>query len=82
MSEKVNFLDDIAMETFEKIGGWFQMVASVLFVLFALFNMVRTLVQNLERFYFLCFSAMLVLAWKMVKISAVELKEITKGGKK
>lgn len=72
----------ITMETFDKIGGWFRMIVSVLLVLFSLLNMARILAKNSDTFYFLCFFAMLVLAWKLVKVSAVELKEITKGGKK
>lgn len=81
MSKEINHLDDFNMETFDKITGWFQVAASVLFVLFSLFNMIRTFIQNPETFYFLCFAAMLWAAWKMVRISVKELKEIKKGGK-
>lgn len=82
MSEAINYLDDFRMETFEKIGGWFQVVASSLFVFVSLFNLMRTFVQNSECFYALCFAAMLFLSWSLLKISVRELLEINrKGGK-
>lgn len=82
MSEKINLLDDFSMENFEKITSWFQVVASALFVLFSLFNIVRTFVQNSDCFYALCFAAMLYLSWWLLRISVRELLEIIrKGGK-
>ncbi len=70
------------MENFEKITSWFQIVASALFVLFSLLNIVRIFVQNSDCFYALCFAAMLFLSWSLLKISFRELLEINrKGGK-
>lgn len=69
------------MDIFDKIGSWFQVIASGYFVLFALFQLVRTLVQHSDTFYFLCFAAMFFLSWKFFRLSLVELKEL-KGGKK
>lgn len=83
MSEEINLLDDFEMETFDKITSWFQVVASALFVLFSLFNFVRTFVQNSDCFYALCFAAMLYLSWVLLRISVRELLEtIRKGGSK
>lgn len=71
------------MENFEKITSWFQIVASALFVLFSLLNIVRIFVQNSDCFYALCFAAMLSLSWGMLKISVREFLEINrKGGMK
>lgn len=82
MPKKINRFDDFGMEIFDKITGWFQVVASALFVLFSIFNIIRTLVQHSETFYFLCFSAMLYLAWLLFRLSVKELLEaIKKGGK-
>ncbi len=70
------------MENFEKITSWFQIVASALFVLFSLLNIVRIFIQNSDCFYALCFAAMLFLSWSLLKISFRELLEINrKGGK-
>lgn len=69
------------MDMFEKIGSWFQVVASVFFVLFTLFQIVRALYMHLEVFYIICFAAMLLLSCGLVRLSVAELKEL-KGGKK
>lgn len=69
------------MDVLDKITGWFQVVASVMFVLFSLFNLIRIFIQRSETFYFLCFAAMLFLSWKLLRISVAELREIKKGGK-
>lgn len=81
MQEKqVNKLS--AMDKLDKIGSWFQVIASGYFVLFALFQLVRTLIQHSDTFYLLCFAAMLFLSWRLFRLSLVELKELKKGGKK
>nr|UVY16783.1 MAG: hypothetical protein [Bacteriophage sp.] len=70
------------MDIFDKIGSWFQVIASGYFVLFTLFQLIRTLVKHSDTFYFLCFAAMLFLSWRLFRLSLVELKELKKGGKK
>lgn len=69
------------MDMFEKIGSWFQVVASVFFVLFLLFQIVRALFMRSEVFYIVCFAAMLFLSYGLLHLSVAELKEL-KGGKK
>ena len=58
-----------------KIEKWFQVCASVLFVFFSLFNLVRTFIQTSDVFYAMCFAALLVLSWCLLKLSWRELKE-------
>lgn len=70
------------MDMFDKIGSWFQVITSGCFILFTLFQLVRTLVQHSDTFYFFCFAAMLLLSWKLFRLSLAELKELKKGGKK
>lgn len=70
------------MDNFDKIASWFQVVASAFFVLVTLFNLVRTFIQHPDTFYFLCFAAMLALAWNLLRISVRELIEMKKGGKR
>lgn len=69
------------MDMFEKIGSWFQVVASVFFVPFSLFQIVRALFMRSEVFYIVCFVAMLFLSYGLLRLSVAELKEL-KGGKK
>ena len=69
------------MYIFEKIGSWFQVVASVFFVLFSLFQIFRALFMHSELFYIICFAAMLFLSYRLLHLSVTELKEL-KGGKK
>ncbi len=66
---------------FEKIGSWFQVVVSVFFALFSLFQIVRALFMHSEVFYIICFVAMLFLSFGLVRLSVAELKE-QKGGKR
>lgn len=68
------------METFDKIGVLFQAIASVLFILFSLFNFVRTIAQNSGCIYAICFAAMMYLSWNLFKISVKELVEIIRKG--
>lgn len=63
------------MDIMNKIEKWFQVGAAALFVFFALFNLVRTFVQNSAVFYALCFAAMTVVFWYLLKIAWRELKE-------
>lgn len=63
------------MDIMNKIEKWFQVGAAALFVFFALFNLVRTFVQNSAVFYALCFAAMTVVSWYLLKIAWRELKE-------
>lgn len=69
------------MDIFDKIGSWFQVVASVFFVLFSLFQIVRALFMHSELFYIICFAAMLFLSYRLLHLSVAELKEL-KGDKK
>lgn len=63
------------MDIMDKIEKWFQVCASVLFVFFSLFNLVRTFIQTTDVFYAMCFAALLVLSWYLLKLSWRELKE-------
>ena len=63
------------MDIMDKIEKWFQVGAAALFVFFSLFNLVRTFVQNSAVFYALCFAAMTVVSWYLLKIAWRELKE-------
>lgn len=63
------------MDIMNKIEKWFQVGAAALFVIFALFNLVRTFIQNSAVFYALCFAAMTVVSWYLLKIAWRELKE-------
>lgn len=63
------------MDIMNKIEKWFQVGAAALFVFFALFNLVRTFVLNSAVFYALCFAAMTVVSWYLLKIAWRELKE-------
>ena len=63
------------MDIMDKIEKWFQVCASVLFVFFSLFNLVRTFIQTSDVFYAMCFAALLVLSWCLLKLSWRELKE-------
>lgn len=63
------------MDIMNKIEKWFQVGAAALFVFFALFNLVRTFIQNSAVFYALCFAAMTVVSWYLLKIAWRELKE-------
>lgn len=65
------------MDIMNKIEKWFQVGASALFVFFALFNLVRTFIQSSAVFYALCFAAMTVVSWYLLKLSWRELKEAT-----
>lgn len=69
------------MDMFEKIGSWFQVIASVYFTLFSLFQIIRALYMRSEVFYIICFAAMLLLSFGLVRLSVAELKDL-KGGKK
>ena len=69
------------MDILDKIGSWFQAVASVFFVLFSLFQIVRELFMRSEVFYIVCFVAMLFLSYGLLRLSVAELKEL-KGGNK
>lgn len=59
----------------DKIEKWFQVGASALFVFFSLFNLVRTFIQTSDVFFALCFAALLVLSWYLLKLSWKELKQ-------
>ena len=63
------------MDIMNKIEKWFQVCAAALFVFFALFNLVRTFIQSSAVFYALCFAAMLVISWYLLKLAWRELKE-------
>lgn len=69
------------MDIFDKIGCWFQVVASVYFVLFSLFQIIRAMLMRSEAFYIVCFAALLLLSCGLLRLSVVELKDL-KGGKK
>lgn len=69
------------MDMFEKIGSWFQVITSVYFTLFSLFQIIRALYMRSEVFYIICFAAMLLLSFGLVRLSVAELKDL-KGGKK
>lgn len=69
------------MDIFDKIGSWFQVIASVYFTLFSLFQIIRALYMRSEVFYIICFAAMLLLSFGLVRLSVAELKDL-KGGKK
>jgi hypothetical protein len=70
------------MDMFEKIGSWFQIVASVFFTLFSIFQVVRALFMRSEVFYIICFAAMLFIYCNLFRLSLAELKELKKGGRK
>lgn len=63
------------MDIMDKIEKWFQVGAAALFVFFSLFNLVRTFIQTSDVFYALCFAALLVLSWCLLKLSWKELRE-------
>lgn len=64
------------MYMLEKIGNWFQVVASVFFVLFTILQIVRALYMHYEVFYIICFVAMLFLSFGLLGISVAELIEL------
>ncbi len=64
------------MYMLEKIGSWFQVVASVFFVLFTILQIVRALYMHYEVFYIICFVAMLFLSFGLLGISVAELIEL------
>lgn len=63
------------MDIMDKIEKWFQVGASALFVFFSLFNLARTFIQTSDVFFALCFAALLVLSWCLLKLSWKELKQ-------
>ena len=64
------------MYMLEKIGSWFQVVASVFFALFTILQIVRALYMHYEVFYIICFVAMLFLSFGLLGISVAELIEL------
>ncbi len=68
------------MGILEKIARWFQVAASSLFVLFSLFNLIRTFTKGYGSFYAMCFAAMLYLSWKLLRLSVTELRGLKRKG--
>lgn len=65
------------MESFEKTTGRFQVAASALGALFALFNLVRSVAQRPDAICPLCFAAMLCVSGWLLRVS---VREVRKGG--
>ena len=63
------------MDIMDKIEKWFQVFTGALAVFFSLFNLVRIFIQSSDVFYALCFAALLVLSWCLLKLAWRELKE-------
>jgi len=63
------------MEAFQKIGTWFQLVTSILFLLFGIIYTFRLIFGGYDLFYIVCFGLITYGSYILLRISVRELKE-------